>query len=55
MNKCVIIPGHVQMKIQQLTSTIPESKNQQLIIFILNELSWHPFKFKVGKKGGGRH
>lgn len=35
MNKCVIIPGHVQIKIQQLTS-IPESKNQQLIIFLLN-------------------
>lgn len=26
MNKCVVIPGHVQLKIQQLTIT-PESEN----------------------------
>jgi len=49
MNKCVIIPGHVQMKIQQLTSTRPESKNQQLILFLLHEISWHHFKFILGK------
>lgn len=55
MNKCVIIPGHVQMKIQQLTSTLPESKNQQLILFLLHELSWHHFKFKVSKIGSCRH
>jgi len=39
MNKCVIIPGHVQMKIQQLTNTLPESKDSQLIIFLLDKLS----------------
>lgn len=26
MNKCVVIPGHVQIKIQQLINT-PESEN----------------------------
>lgn len=43
MNKCVVIPGHVQIKIQQLPS-IPESKNQQLIIFLFNALSLVSFK-----------
>lgn len=27
MNKCIVIPGHVQIKIQQLTNTL-ESKNK---------------------------
>lgn len=38
MNKCVVIPGHVQLKIQQLTNT-PESETLDFIHFF-NIVIW---------------